>query len=86
MESFIMAMGKSRNQGLYTHCLNNRFSHKQHKLTGDPSNYPYNRNINKRREGIKHFLDNLMKDHGVFVPGRVASHYDLSNSFSKSLK
>ncbi|QQP56917.1 Putative LOC582807, partial [Caligus rogercresseyi] len=42
-------------QRLYAHYSSNGFIHKDNKSIGKPSKNPWNRDIHKRREGIKYF-------------------------------
>uniref|UniRef100_A0A0K2V8D2 Uncharacterized protein n=1 Tax=Lepeophtheirus salmonis TaxID=72036 RepID=A0A0K2V8D2_LEPSM len=72
-----MTIEKCTVEELYTYYLKIGFIHKQHKLTENPSKNLYNGNIIERSEGTTFFFGELMKDHGISVLGRVASHYDL---------
>ncbi|QQP52431.1 Putative LOC582807, partial [Caligus rogercresseyi] len=77
--SFLLGMSKSSIQRLYAHYSSNGFIHKDNNSKGKPSKNPWNRDIHKRREGIKIFLENLIKDHGICIPGRVPSHHDFKS-------
>ncbi|XP_040583696.1 uncharacterized protein [Lepeophtheirus salmonis] len=83
--SFLLAMKESTIVRLYTHYLENGFTHKQPTLTEKPSKNLSNQSINEKRECIKHFLEKLMKDYGTFVEGRASSHYDFPSHWTREI-
>uniref|UniRef100_A0A0K2TAJ9 Putative LOC101863340 [Aplysia californica] n=1 Tax=Lepeophtheirus salmonis TaxID=72036 RepID=A0A0K2TAJ9_LEPSM len=74
--SFLIKIWKSTLGRLRTHYLEKGLTLRIHKSIGNLSSNPYNRSIHERREGIKIFLENLMKEHGVSIRGSLTSHSD----------